>query len=475
MAESNFSPPPQDSYLGVPNPPVAHSPHLETAAQALPFSPAFANYHASFSFQASGFQQYDPIRHGSQVPGSALGYTPLSSFRRARGGQFHQMSPPASNSAGYGSYVPYRPSGPIPYHGLQMPGSPQSELPQSRNDTDMALPLQFEHGMTTGAPAFSVPHLQVPPHLMQSFDLTAARPLGFIPPGPPSPPTVPLDTSVTTSTTPPRGSVRGANPGQLDQGRHFSSPSGRSYERPHRHYPQGHQGPDRRPEVTSHRPPSNGAHPRRPGRSASPRTTSHRRTFDRYAVDLDSRTASAAAETDEPTARRRRQEAHERVQERFPERQRHFPQFRRPHFVVDGNSTTASQMQALRDKLRHFLPTQLPKGSSKQCDICQKDYSAKHVDPSEEEEVAIQLPCKHVFGEHCINTWFETCKTHKNKITCPMCRKLLIEPIERFPPSFFPAAAAMPELMEYLSRREHLSPADLARLSRELDSNDPRI
>lgn len=28
-------------------------------------------------------------------------------------------------------------------------------------------------------------------------------------------------------------------------------------------------------------------------------------------------------------------------------------------------------------------------------------------------------------------TQFDTCKTHKNKVTCPMCRKRLIEP----PPS----------------------------------------
>jgi hypothetical protein len=86
-------------------------------------------------------------------------------------------------------------------------------------------------------------------------------------------------------------------------------------------------------------------------------------------------------------------------------------------------------MQRLRDKLRKFLPSELPEGISHMCDICQKDYSTKQVKPCEEEEVAIQLPCKHFFGEACINTWFETCKTHKNKITCPMCRKVLIEPL----------------------------------------------
>ncbi|KAF1977997.1 hypothetical protein BU23DRAFT_249302 [Bimuria novae-zelandiae CBS 107.79] len=95
------------------------------------------------------------------------------------------------------------------------------------------------------------------------------------------------------------------------------------------------------------------------------------------------------------------------------------------------NVPSPGQMQALRDKLRHFLPKELPEGIDAMCDICQKDYSEKHVDPSEDNEIAIQLPCKHVFGEYCINTWFDTCRKQKNKITCPMCRKTLIEPPSR--------------------------------------------
>lgn len=122
---------------------------------------------------------------------------------------------------------------------------------------------------------------------------------------------------------------------------------------------------------------------------------------------------------DRPT-RRPRTMAHPSVH-----RARYFAQTEHP------NVPTSGQMQILRDKLRHYLPKELPEGIDATCDICQKDYSEKHVDPSEEEEIAIQLPCKHVFGEHCINTWFETCKKDKHKITCPMCRKLLIEPVPR--------------------------------------------
>lgn len=95
----------------------------------------------------------------------------------------------------------------------------------------------------------------------------------------------------------------------------------------------------------------------------------------------------------------------------------------------DPNVPRPAQMQNLKDKLRRLLPRELPEDASTMCDICQKDYSSAPVEPSEEAEVAIMLPCKHIFGEHCINTWFDTCKTHKNKITCPMCRKLLIEPL----------------------------------------------
>lgn len=102
-----------------------------------------------------------------------------------------------------------------------------------------------------------------------------------------------------------------------------------------------------------------------------------------------------------------------------------------PHF--DPNIATPRQIQELKDKLPRHLPSELPKETSTTCDICQKDYSPKHVQPAEEEEVAIELPCGHVFGEFCIFQWFDTCKAHKNKVTCPMCRKQLVEPSRYHP------------------------------------------
>jgi hypothetical protein len=86
-------------------------------------------------------------------------------------------------------------------------------------------------------------------------------------------------------------------------------------------------------------------------------------------------------------------------------------------------------MQMLKDKLVRLLPSQLADDASTCCDICQKDYSQKQCIPSEAEEMAVLLPCHHAFGEWCINEWFSTCRKHKNKITCPMCRVLLVEPL----------------------------------------------
>ena len=127
------------------------------------------------------------------------------------------------------------------------------------------------------------------------------------------------------------------------------------------------------------------------------------------------------------------------------------------HYRQDPNAVTAVQMQNLRDKLRHLLPPELPEDISPVCDICQKDYSTEYVDASEEKEVAIKLPCKHIFGEHCINTWFETCRTHKNKITCPMCRSVLVEPVSRdllYGSRAFSEALSSMERIERMDRHE---------------------
>lgn len=135
---------------------------------------------------------------------------------------------------------------------------------------------------------------------------------------------------------------------------------------------------------------------RRSDRSISPRT-SNRRSYDRYSIDLSQSTTSSDAE-----------EAAARAPP--SNRMRHRPREVRPRFAAyahhfDPNIPTSRQIQDLKDKLTRRLPTELPAKTSPCCDICQKDYSNKHVQPCEEEEVAVELSCGHVFGEYCIFQW----------------------------------------------------------------------
>ncbi|KAF1925403.1 uncharacterized protein M421DRAFT_94687 [Didymella exigua CBS 183.55] len=159
---------------------------------------------------------------------------------------------------------------------------------------------------------------------------------------------------------------------------------------------------------------------RRSDRSSSPRTSA-RRSFDRYSGDMTNSSTSSDAE--EAAAR-----------SPPANRMRRAPREGRPRFygqVHDPNVIIGRQIKELKASLVKYLLGQLPEVTSPTCDICAKDYSATSVQPSEEKEIAVMLPCGHVFGEFCIDQWFDTCKTHKNKITCPMCRKQLVAP----PPS----------------------------------------
>ncbi|KAF2447227.1 hypothetical protein P171DRAFT_248057 [Karstenula rhodostoma CBS 690.94] len=192
-----------------------------------------------------------------------------------------------------------------------------------------------------------------------------------------------------------------------------------SYQRPYRQGSSDSSSQDRR---HSSRPADSPAPLSETG--SSPRNP-NRRSFDRYSTDIPSGAAESNGASRSPASR---------AAERMARRQRtigHLSFRRISSHMEHPNVPSTEQLRELREKLRHLLPAELPEGIDALCNICQKDYSTKHVDPSEDTEVAIQLPCKHVFGEHCINTWFDTCKKHKNKITCPMCRKVLIEPRSR--------------------------------------------
>jgi hypothetical protein len=91
-------------------------------------------------------------------------------------------------------------------------------------------------------------------------------------------------------------------------------------------------------------------------------------------------------------------------------------------------SKESNYAQTIAGDLKLILRNELPDESSMTCDICNKNYSSLDVNPSSDKEVAIQLPCGHIFGQYCTNEWFETCRMLGNKVTCPMCRKVLVEP-----------------------------------------------
>ncbi|KAF2116842.1 hypothetical protein BDV96DRAFT_36121 [Lophiotrema nucula] len=450
MADTNFSAPLQTQYP-MPNPPGLHFPGSEASARS---QPGFTNYN-SFAYESPGYTQFHSSQYGSQMPD----HTPMQS-QSAPFHYHHGRMPsyqPFSDQASYRPNPYYHPqptmnmyqngpnpsAGPPPFRGTILPGSPHPEFAEPQNEMNM-LPMIEPH-LSNGSQMFNAPHHFPTGSMYNSNSFQSRRPnqnqnqsmpltmspavrFGGLPTQPPGQVRTPM--------------LRGGSVGGPEQPRQPVTPNRRpSHERQH---PLSPTGPDRRPQSFL---------ARRSDRSVSPRT-SHRRNFDRYSVDLGS--SSQSSEDSEQASR-----ARVALTRRLERRQMARREFGRGHLAADPNVPSPAQMHALRDKLRHFLPNELPEGSSSMCDICQKDYSGKHVDPSEEQEVAIQLPCKHIFGEHCINTWFETCQKHKNKITCPMCRKLLIEPPPRNGP--FASSVTQAELyMQLFSQGENRNiPAEL--------------
>lgn len=186
------------------------------------------------------------------------------------------------------------------------------------------------------------------------------------------------------------GPVRMSHPATQDQPRPMHSPNRRLSHQEYHSHNRAHNDEMRRSSTLID------AQGRRSERSISPRTSS-RRSYDRYSFDLPQSSTSSDAE-----------EAAARAPP--SSRMRHRPREMRPRFFtqhqhIDPNVATARQIQELKDKLPRHLPSDLPKDMSTTCDICSKDYSSTHVKPVEEEEVAIELPCGHYFGEFCIFEW----------------------------------------------------------------------
>lgn len=185
---------------------------------------------------------------------------------------------------------------------------------------------------------------------------------------------------------------------------HHSGATRGSTDRPRAMHFHGRGGPqyrsldtERRAAIISH------AQNRRSDRSVSPRTSTARRNYDRFSHDLPMSSTSSDAE-----------EAAARIPP--SNRARHRPREPRPRFFsasqhFDPNVATPRQVQELKDKLPRRLPADLKPDTSPTCDICQKDYSTTAVQPSEEEEIAIELPCGHLFGQFCIFQWVRCAPT----------------------------------------------------------------
>ncbi|KAF2689340.1 hypothetical protein K458DRAFT_400115 [Lentithecium fluviatile CBS 122367] len=402
MADSNFGGQLHSAFSIAPTPPALQPQEPET------LSPAYPNYSSFAASETPAYHQFsNPQR--VQLPEPYVGFPypylqnrhrqmPVQTGPRAAG-----YYPPAMSMFQHGPNTAASSITPaLHFHTLHMPGGGFADCPEART-----LPM-MDHAMHDGAPGYSSPPLH---HWSSSpFPDFNRLPNTYVPSTPPTPSAIrPVGEG--------RGPMRRSDVGTPDLPRHMTSPGRRaSHDRQFQHNAPTSGGPERRPLSALL-----GAPTRRPDRSISPRT-SNRRSFDRYSTDLSQ--SSNATETNDAN-----QAPMHRV--RRPRTVGFSSSYRARMFANnhDPNVPTQSQMQTLKDKLRHLLPSELPKDTSSMCDICQKDYSPQHTDPSEEAEVAIMLPCKHIFGEHCINTWFNTCKTHKNKVTCPMCRKLLIEPL----------------------------------------------
>ena len=139
---------------------------------------------------------------------------------------------------------------------------------------------------------------------------------------------------------------------------------------------------------------------RRSDRSSSPRT-SNRRSFGDYAEDRT--TSSTSSDAEEAAAR---SPPASRMAQR--ERMQWYRMSQRQDPLVMVNR----QIKKFKESLERYTFDTLPGVTSRTCDICAKDYSATNVQPSEDEEIAVMLPCGHVFGEFCIDQWVRNpCKS----------------------------------------------------------------
>lgn len=134
---------------------------------------------------------------------------------------------------------------------------------------------------------------------------------------------------------------------------------------------------------------------RRSDRSISPRTSAARRGYERFYHGSSQVTTSFDAGVGGA-----RLPPVSRIRQRQQRPRGYFG-----HFVSGPNEVSCRQIEDMKAGLPRHLPVNLPEGKDPICDICQKDYSNEYVQSSNEQEIAVELPCGHCFGEFCLGHW----------------------------------------------------------------------
>ena len=81
------------------------------------------------------------------------------------------------------------------------------------------------------------------------------------------------------------------------------------------------------------------------------------------------------------------------------------------------------------------------------CDICYENYDYVNAMCGIHLEEPVRLPCNHVFGHRCLQTWLRGGTTNAH-ILCPMCKAPLSAPVSYHPPSYLPPTLDEGEILQ---------------------------
>ncbi|KAL9077209.1 MAG: hypothetical protein Q9161_000475 [Pseudevernia consocians] len=95
------------------------------------------------------------------------------------------------------------------------------------------------------------------------------------------------------------------------------------------------------------------------------------------------------------------------------------------HRTHQANTGTSEASPTRAETFLQSLPplslTDLPH-DNKDCPICMEPYLA-----AQHNESPVRLPCTHVMGKDCLQSWLNSSNLNRNNNTCPMCRAVLFK------------------------------------------------